>query len=1051
MKLSIIQKLSTTSVLLVVLTATIVGGLFYNKGTDILVEHALIDIANEIHSAGDQLIKHIEVQNEDVLYLKEVPPIQGILRAQKTDSYDAQGNSSILQWTDRLISIFKSVLKYKPGYLKIRFIDKTGQEIVVVGREGDGFVALRQDELQNKAHRSYVIDTLKLSQGSVFLSEINLNREYGEVSLPHTEVLRSATPVFDEETGEVAGLMLITAGISHELKKIQSDIQTVGRKVYITNDRGGYLLHPDFSKSYGFDLGKQHRIQEDMPPMAKMFLPDNEDARLVLYPEDNDGKHVLNFTRLAFDPSRPERFIAVGITQLYSDIVASQTGVMTDVVLLALVLAVIVTLLAIVFAVRLAKPITQITHIMDDYAKGIDNKSPVPAGLTDEIGILARSFKAMVQQVNSAKEELLLANSNLEDMVAERTLELKDSEIFQRSIVENIVDGLITIDDKGIISSFNPSAVSIFGYQPIEVIGQNIKMLMPAPYQEEHDGYLENYHQTGIRKIIGIGRDVKGLRKDGSIFPMELAVSEMDLDGEKLFVGITRDITERTEMDKMKNEFISTVSHELRTPLTSIRGSLGLITGGAVGKLPGEAAEMLKIASNNTERLLLLINDILDIQKIESGQMAFNFQSVDVMAFLEQALEENAAYGEQYGVKFVLSNKIEDFQVYGDKDRMMQVMANLLSNAAKFSKENDTVEISVAHPHGDTIRISVTDHGIGIPQDFRSKLFDKFTQSDSSDTRQKGGTGLGLSITKIIVEKHGGLIDFVSREGLGTTFYIELPALMGRRKRGKDDSPRQLPCLHKACILIVEDDPDVAALMQRMLAEAGFNSDIAYDAEQARQLLKDNPEQYKAITLDLMLPGEDGISLLQGLREDAATHDIPVVVVSVKADETKRNLQGGAVNVVDWLNKPIDTARLLDTIKQAAGPSGKPRVLHVEDEPDVHHVVNVMLRDYCDLTWTTTLAASKDALQNGEFDLVLLDIGLPDGSGLDLLEIIEGQLLPPKIVIFSAYDVSDEYAARVNTVLMKSKTDNFKLGEVLKRVIGGGEDTIKNKKTMVDV
>lgn len=1051
MKLSIVQKLSITSVLLVVLTATIVGGLFYNKGTDILVEHALIDIAHEIHSAGDQLITHIEFQNEDVLYLTEVPPIQGILRAQKTNSYDAQGNSSALQWSDRLVSIFKSVLKYKPDYLKIRFIDKTGQEIVVVGREGDGFVALRQDELQNKAHRAYVKDTLKLSQGSVFLSEINLNREYGEVSLPHTEVLRSAAPVFDENTGDVAGLILITADISNELEKIQSDIQTAGRKVYITNDRGGYLLHPDFSKAYGFDLGKQHRIQEDMPPMAKMFLPDNKDARLVLYPEDNDGKYVLNFTRLSFDPSRPERFIAVGITQLYSDIVALQTGVMTDVVLLALVLAAIVTLLAIVFAIRLAKPITQITNIMDDYTKGIDNKSPVPTHLADEIGILARSFEAMVRQVDEAKKELLLSNSNLESVVTERTLELKNSEIFQRRIIENIVDGLITIDSKGIVGSFNPAAVSIFGYQPDEVIGKNIKMLMPEPYQMEHDGYLENYHQTGVRKIIGIGRDVKGLRKDGSIFPMELAVSEMVLDEERLFVGITRDVTERTEMDKMKNEFISTVSHELRTPLTSIRGSLGLIAGGAVGELPDEAGDMLKIASNNTERLLLLINDILDIQKIESGQMAFNFQSVDVLSFLELALEENAAYGEQYGVKFLLSNKVEDFQVYGDKDRMMQVMANLLSNAAKFSQENDTVEISVALHHGDTIRISVTDHGMGIPKEFQSKLFDKFTQSDSSDTRQKGGTGLGLSITKVIVEKHGGLIDFISREGLGTTFYIELPALMGKRKSGKDKSPRQLPCLHKACILIVEDDPDVAALLQRMLAESGFNSDVAYDAEQARQFLKDNSGQYKAITLDLVLPGEDGISLLQALREDTATHDIPVVVVSVKADETKRSLQGGALNVADWLNKPIDTDRLLDAIKQASGPNENPRVLHVEDEADVHKVVSVILRDCCDLTWTTTLAASKEELKNSEYDLVLLDIGLPDGSGLDLLETIEGLLLPPKVVIFSANEVSTEYADRVNATLMKSKTENFKLAEVLKRVIAGGDGTLKNKKTMVDV
>lgn len=623
---------------------------------------------------------------------------------------------------------------------------------------------------------------------------------------------------------------------------------------------------------------------------------------------------------------------------------------------------------------------------------------------------------------------------------------LENSELYQNSILKNIVDGLITIDDKGTVKSFNPAAVKIFGYQPEEVIGNNIKCLMPDPYHSEHDGYLNNYHQTSERKIIGIGREVSGLRKDGSIFPMDLAVSEMTVNDQKIYTGIMRDITERKQMDKMKNEFISTVSHELRTPLTSIRGSLGLIVGGAVGALPQQAEEMLKIATNNTERLLLLINDILDIQKIESGQMAFKFKKLEIMPFLEQSLIDNEAYGNQYKVKFVNIQKLPNTHVYADNDRLMQVIANLLSNAAKFSPENDIVEISVAIHHGDSVRISVTDHGPGIPEEFQPKLFDKFTQSDSSDTKQKGGTGLGLSISKVIIEKHGGRIDFISREGIGTTFYIELPILMGEKITDENDHPRRLPYQHLPCILIIEDDLDVAALLQRMLVEAGYNSDIAYDAEEARKLLHKKPGQYKAITLDLILPGEDGMSLLQYLREDKTTKNIPVVVVSVKANETKRELNGGAVGVSDWLSKPIDHDRLLNAVIQAAGPSHFPRVLHVEDEADVHKVVNAMLRDHCDLTWTTTLAASKEALEMENFDLVLLDIGLPDGSGLDLIETIERRVTPPRVVIFSAYEVTEKYAAKVSAVLMKSKTSNIKLAKVIKGLIkcnpltNGGKD-----------
>ena len=607
---------------------------------------------------------------------------------------------------------------------------------------------------------------------------------------------------------------------------------------------------------------------------------------------------------------------------------------------------------------------------------------------------------------------------------------LADSAERQRSILENIVDGLITINEVGIIESFNPAAVKIFGYQTDEVLGKNIKMLMPDPYHSEHDGYLDNYHQTGTKKIIGIGREVEGLRKDGSTFPMELAVSEMMVQGEKLFTGIVRDITDRKQMDKMKNEFISTVSHELRTPLTAIRGALGLLTSGTVGELPDSANEMLTVASNNTARLLLLINDILDIQKIESGKMNFRFESLDVNVFLEQAITDFAEYGTQHGVKFVLGKSLEKAKVFADKDRLMQVMGNLLSNAAKFSPNDENVDISIAKHQGNRLRISVTDYGDGIPEEFQPELFERFTQSDSSDTRAKGGTGLGLSITKVITEKHGGRIGFVSKEGIGSTFYIELPELVD----GVDTTESAIMPLdenHKACVLIVEDDPDVAALIRRMLAEAGFNSDIAYDAGQARQLLKERKNYYRLMTLDIILPDEDGISLLTSLRKEAETQRLPVVVLSVKADEAKRELEGGALDVADWLGKPIDSQRLVDVVANVVATNQPPRVLHVEDEKDVHTVVNQMLKGHCELLWTTTLAESREIIKKNNIDLVLLDIGLPDGSGLDLIEDIE-QLSPqPQVVIFSALDVSDEYADRVDAVLVKSKTNNKKLLSVL--------------------
>ena len=1032
MKISIVHKLSITSVALVLLSIAIVSWVFYSKTSALLVEEALDDISINISNAGIRVREHIAGQNEDVLFLANMPPIQGMLRAQNKARYDQSDNSTYQQWVKRQQSIFVSMLKSKPEYLKLRFIDKNGQEKIVVGREDGNIVAYSGKQLQNKAHRTYFIETLKLPKDSVYLSEFNLNREHGKVSEPHAEVLRSSAPVYNEMTGQVAGLLLITAEIGNELRKIQNEFQFENNKIYITNDWGGYLLHPDSSKSYGFDLGKRYRIQEDIPQLAKLFLPENKDVNVTLQPKNIGGEHVINFTKIHFDADRPERFIAIGMTELYSSIISKQTGVLSNVVLIALLLAVIATLLAIWFSFRLTRPIQQITRAVDAYTHEMITNEIMPIDRKDEIGVLARSFDSMIGQIEEAQANLKNANKSLESRVAERTLDLDVSEKRQRSIVENMVDGLITIDEKGFIQSFNSAAVNLFGYSASEVIGHNIKMLMPEPYHSEHDGYLDNYHQTGNKKVIGLGAstEVEGLRKDGSIFPLELSIAEMVIAGETIFTGVVRDITERKEMDRMKNEFISTVSHELRTPLTSIRGSLGLLSSGTVGDLPESANEMLKIASNNTERLLLLINDILDIQKIESGKMSFKFESVDLNSFIKQAITDHAEYGNQHGVTFVLGKVLDGVHVYADKDRLMQVVGNLLSNAAKFSNHGDNVEISIATHHSDRLRISFTDYGAGIPDEFQPKLFERFTQSDSSDTRAKGGTGLGLSISKVIIEKHGGLIGFVSKEGIGSTFYIELPELVG--EVGSAESViHSLPQDTSACVLIVEDDPDVAALIRRMLAEAGFNSDIAYNAKQARKLLAEKKCYYRLMTLDIALPDEDGISLLTSLRKDPDTKDLPVVVLSVKANETKRELNGGALDVIDWLNKPIDNKRLVDVVKNAVSANKPPRVLHVEDEEDLYIVVSEMLKDHCELLWTTTVAESRELIKQGNLDLVLLDIGLPDGSGLDLIEDIEKLEPQPQVVIFSALDVADEYADRVSAVLVKSKTNNTKLLNVL--------------------
>ncbi len=228
------------------------------------------------------------------------------------------------------------------------------------------------------------------------------------------------------------------------------------------------------------------------------------------------------------------------------------------------------------------------------------------------------------------------------------------------------------------------------------------------------------------------------------------------------------------EFSKLKSGFISTVSHELRTPLTSIRGSLGLLKANVPGSLPTAAESLVQIADKNTERLLLLINDILDIEKIESGRMDYAFKDLEIQELIEQAVEVNAGYGEHKGVTLHIKACAENIRIYADLDRLMQVMTNLLSNAIKFEPSGGSVDITATCSERH-IRVAVSDHGPGIPEEFQRRVFEKFAQADVSDNKNINGTGLGLAISRSIVEKHGGEIGFVTDAARGTTFYFILP------------------------------------------------------------------------------------------------------------------------------------------------------------------------------------------------------------------------------------------------------------------------------------
>lgn len=466
------------------------------------------------------------------------------------------------------------------------------------------------------------------------------------------------------------------------------------------------------------------------------------------------------------------------------------------------------------------------------------------------------------------------------------------------AVMNTVLDGLVTVDEEGLIQSFNPSASRIFGYNSDEVIGENVNMLLPENYHSDYQGYLNDYVIKDNNEYTGLAKEISGKRKDNTIFPMEVGFNEMQYKDKSMLVGTIRDISSRKEAERLKSEFVSVVSHELRTPLTSIRGSLGLVLSAFSKDLSHKVGELLNIAHSNCERLIFLINDILDIDKIASGQMRFDMKEESLSSIMKQAVAENNAYCQKYKVDVNLQDIDESIFINVDSARYIQVLSNLISNAAKFSNEGDKIDVGIKKK-GQKVHVFVKDYGIGIPEEFRERIFSKFSQADSSSVRDKGGTGLGLYISKQMIENMKGDIGFETQSGKGTTFWVDFDMI--------------------------------------------------------------NKE----------------VSQMQNTEQANGTNDLSLEM---------------------------------------------PEILHVEDDMDFSNLLATSLQDKAKIINVPTVARAVEILGQRDFSAVIVDIGLPDGSGLDVLRNISNLASPtPPVMILSASEMTKEIEKMVSKVIVKSR------------------------------
>lgn len=616
----------------------------------------------------------------------------------------------------------------------------------------------------------------------------------------------------------------------------------------------------------------------------------------------------------------------------------------------------------------------------------------------------------------------------------------------RQAILDSANFSIISTDGDGLIQTFNRSAERMLGYRAGELVGKHTPAIIHDPAEvakraRELSAELNQSVAPGFEVFVAKAR--RGLmderewtyiRKDGTRFPVMLSITPLRNSAGTIngFLGIGSDITERKNVERLKSEFISTVSHELRTPLTSIRGALNLVLGKAAHQLPDKAQRMLEVAERNSERLTLLINDILDLEKIEVCRLEFEFKSIDLCAVAARALEDNEGYARKHNVHLRLESQVPQALVWADEHRLLQVCANLISNAVKYSPPDHAVTLSLTARDA-TYRLAVRDSGAGIPDEFRSRIFQRFAQADSSDTRSKGGTGLGLSIAKAIVERHGGTVDYTSQAGLGTEFFVDLPA--HRAVTATAEAAADTP--GAARVLICEDNPDVAQILSDMVEDEGVTCDRVGSAADASRMLARHA--YRLMLLDLTLPDHDGLAFLHELRDAHAKQHLPVIVVSGRAHEARAAFKDGASTVIDWIQKPVQQERLTRALHAALRLNARPRVLHVEDDADVIQVTQALFDGAVDFTYAGSLHTARHHLSQQPFDLVILDLGLADGSGLDLLDELKNRC---PVVIFSAQTPSQDVTDKVAAALTKSITTNEQLLQTIQRLLQREEHTV---------
>lgn len=747
---------------------------------EVLLNEAKLQIERD--SQDVQLF--LSAKRDLVFALRDLPPIQGILRATPT-GYDEQQTSSKEQWIDRLTTILTAFIEADESIIHIRMLDEYGQELVHVYASGSSVIPAQVDNLQNKSHRPYYIEGMKLTAGEYYTSPLDLNREFGRIEEPFAPVVRLAVPYFDAQN-KVKGVIVMNIDANVLLNIITpSDFVDF----YVTNQDGYFLKHLDPRKEFGFEFDNTDAVLENEFPSIGKDIESSIDGSM----------HSPALLRQVF-----WRRVQVNEDQYWTFIhmvdrdtlVGPVKRIRSIVIATSMFTALLLTILVVYIARRVTLPIRTLTSEANIVASGGNALQDITNFPTNEIGQLAKAMQYMHTKLRESTEVLERkvverteelqktlekqrrtneAMMNIMDDVesAKKNLEaeIRNTQKFQMA-VDRSSDAIVITDAERAILYVNPAWAQLNGYSSEEVLGKSIDIIQSFETSaEEREALSKAVHEEQQYQTEG----VINKRKNGSVYNAELVIYPITAEGQLVFwVGLQRDITQRKREDAAKKEFISLASHQLRTPLTTIKWVFDMFSKGKAGELTAFQQELINDAQTCARHMAESIGTMLTLSRIEAGKVHVKIRECSPCSLAEEMLDEQKLVAEEKNILTSVECTDRDATLQTDEALFREILRNLASNAIKYSPAGGKVHIRVLQ-QGQNIQIDVSDTGMGIPKHQQEKVFSKFFRADNAIESETEGTGLGLYLVHSLTKLLGGSISFSSDEGKGTTFSIILP------------------------------------------------------------------------------------------------------------------------------------------------------------------------------------------------------------------------------------------------------------------------------------